>query len=645
MQSQFIKSCLALGAVGFAGSAFAGDTVRFDVNFSDIDLFYVDFAAGETPANEQVVVTGDPGRYVESVGFSNVDVDVCWNTGSSFTGWASEIVFDINLDDGDADGDGTDTAWYFVAPFAGDDTGSDVEGACANRQALEETDVPLTPFTLKVAATGDVPTGMSSTWNEGLGLRHSEVNTADFYFVLGGDIPAGCIGATGGCGEEHPTPGCDDVTCCSLTCELEPFCCDIEWDSGCVAIAIDACGIYEYSCDAPAYANDCATSPTMLSNGESDSYDTTLANYDGPEITCAGGGAANVWYMIQITELGAQELTASTCDAATYDTALTLWDAGEIGDVFDPANLEGAEIACNDDGGGCVDYTSRLIAPVTSGRQYLISVSGYQAAVGTGTLTVSWVTPDPQIPAQTCDVPGPDTASATNPGAVLQDNGVACAANNITTENSWARVYSAADLGSNQFTLDCVDFGIVNSGSYLEGAVNVWSSPTGNPAPLADLTLLASVPLGIYTGGADFSTAVLDGGLDIDLSDGSSIVIELAIPASDDGFAAIAGGTSADVAYGPTYLRSDSCGITEFGPYADIGFDIEWFVNLNGTLGDGDDCEGDFNDDGIVNGADFGSILAAWGECGGCPEDLSGDGFVSGADVGLLLSLWGNCPG
>ena len=64
----------------------------------------------------------------------------------------------------------------------------------------------------------------------------------------------------------------------------------------------------------------------------------------------------------------------------------------------------------------------------------------------------------------------------------------------------------------------------------------------------------------------------------------------------------------------------------------------------NPECGGGPDCPGDFNDDGVVDGADFGSLLAAWGVCGSCPEDLNGDGEVSGADVGLLLSLWGNCP-
>ena len=48
----------------------------------------------------------------------------------------------------------------------------------------------------------------------------------------------------------------------------------------------------------------------------------------------------------------------------------------------------------------------------------------------------------------------------------------------------------------------------------------------------------------------------------------------------------------------------------------------------------------DFNGDGLVNGADVGLLLAAWGPCPGCPEDLNDDGVVNGADLGLLLVEW-----
>lgn len=53
---------------------------------------------------------------------------------------------------------------------------------------------------------------------------------------------------------------------------------------------------------------------------------------------------------------------------------------------------------------------------------------------------------------------------------------------------------------------------------------------------------------------------------------------------------------------------------------------------------------GDVNGDGVVDGADLGLLLAAWGACPappqGCPEDLNGDGVVDGADLGLLLAAW-----
>ncbi|RPG17296.1 MAG: hypothetical protein CBB69_007345 [Phycisphaera sp. TMED9] len=52
----------------------------------------------------------------------------------------------------------------------------------------------------------------------------------------------------------------------------------------------------------------------------------------------------------------------------------------------------------------------------------------------------------------------------------------------------------------------------------------------------------------------------------------------------------------------------------------------------------GDPCPEDLNDDGTVNGADLGLMLAAWGTDG---ADINDDGDTNGADLGLLLSAWG----
>lgn len=54
-------------------------------------------------------------------------------------------------------------------------------------------------------------------------------------------------------------------------------------------------------------------------------------------------------------------------------------------------------------------------------------------------------------------------------------------------------------------------------------------------------------------------------------------------------------------------------------------------------------CDADFNDDGVVNGADLG-VLIAWFGSSGYPGDLDQNGTIDGADLGLFLGQWGDCP-
>ncbi len=80
-----------------------------------------------------------------------------------------------------------------------------------------------------------------------------------------------------------------------------------------------------------------------------------------------------------------------------------------------------------------------------------------------------------------------------------------------------------------------------------------------------------------------------------------------------------------------TIIYSASIGGAEF--YVDLA---EWRAL---------DCvgpTGDINQDGIVNGADLGILLAEWGTpCNGCAADLNNDLSVDGADLGILLFNWG----
>lgn len=64
----------------------------------------------------------------------------------------------------------------------------------------------------------------------------------------------------------------------------------------------------------------------------------------------------------------------------------------------------------------------------------------------------------------------------------------------------------------------------------------------------------------------------------------------------------------------------------------------------------GASCDGDFNNDGLVNGFDLGDFLLHFDAQGSQPKecptsyDLNGDGLVNNADLGLFLTCVGPCP-
>jgi len=85
-------------------------------------------------------------------------------------------------------------------------------------------------------------------------------------------------------------------------------------------------------------------------------------------------------------------------------------------------------------------------------------------------------------------------------------------------------------------------------------------------------------------------------------------------------------------------------GIVDYGQILD--------GSLSDVNGDGvpDSCQApctpaDLNDDGTVDGADLGALLADWGPAldRAVPSDLNMDGVVNGADLGALLATWGPC--
>ena len=127
MQFTFIKASAAISAVAITSAALAGGGDTYEVSFSDVGYFNI--ATGgidpTSPNYNGQGVAADAGRYFASFGWSNTVLDVCWNTGSGYSCWASECTFAMTMTDG------TDTGFFNVGNPIAVDTGSEVEGACA----------------------------------------------------------------------------------------------------------------------------------------------------------------------------------------------------------------------------------------------------------------------------------------------------------------------------------------------------------------------------------------------------------------------------------------------------------------------------------------------------------------------------------
>jgi len=78
--------------------------------------------------------------------------------------------------------------------------------------------------------------------------------------------------------------------------------------------------------------------------------------------------------------------------------------------------------------------------------------------------------------------------------------------------------------------------------------------------------------------------------------------------------------------------------------YAERPADRTFHDYLAVTVLQVDSCEGDLNDDGVVDGTDLAQVLGSWGACADCAADFDDNDVVDGADLSTLLGAWGQCP-
>jgi hypothetical protein len=263
-----------------------------------------------------------------------------------------------------------------------------------------------------------------------------------------------------------------------------------------------------------------------------------------------------------------------------------------------------------------------------------------------------------------CDA-GFDTLTQSADGLVVA-GGISCAAANLSQSQAFAR---SMNVGPAPFEVCSVDFGATNSGSEFTAALNLFSDINGGDPLQADLTLLGTTNVVIpATGGANqMLTATFNP--PICVAANTQLVVELAMtfnPPPHDGFASFAANPFGQS--GPTYIRSDACGITEFTDLADVGAGFpnsHWVLAVCGNSGacdgqcqgGGDSCPADIapaaggncstDGNGTVDAADLGQLLANWGnpinDCADIAPPGSPNGVVDAADLGQLLANWGQC--
>lgn len=282
-----------------------------------------------------------------------------------------------------------------------------------------------------------------------------------------------------------------------------------------------------------------------------------------------------------------------------------------------------------------------------------------------------------------CENPGPDSYSTTT--AATTGGLVACGVNPAfpncsgggTTANSFAKVIPAGQMTGDISCLDLGVFSVVRDVNAANTACANYISDIALPAKIGiyadldggaprfktadggtdggDLDLIQEVDV-LVNGGAYVATLNYPEPVCVsDYTDKNLVVImdcpdlyagQPGVPAAS-GYGIRAGGTAVAGQGSSTYVRlscADGAGQYVLAESLGASFTAQWIVTAKGTDASscGASCPGDFNGDGVRDGADLGALLAGWGSAGG---DVNGDGVTDGADLGALLAVFGTgCP-
>ena len=495
---------------------------------------------------------------------------------------------------------------------------------------------------------------------------------------------ASCGTSSFPCIAAHSSGGCNNIGCCETVCSFNPGCCDTAWDASCVQLGVDQCGLFIYNCPpvAGAPANNCATNAQIVAIPSTTNFDNSAATTDGPNDTltyCTSNSAKDIWYWVKAPGNG--QLDVSLCSSpATFDSVLNIYGPYASADVGDPQTLADTWIGCTDDTCGLTGGPSTLsLVDAVVNQWYLVRVGSWYdidpaTAVGsTGTMVTGFRAVIFDTGVQKYVV-----SNGSNVNLGLSNGSVSA-----TQPQRWYCLpftVPAAPAGNSAWKVTQFEIAAFVSGAVTADTFN-WkvfnrNATNGQPLP-ADLVASGSVAPPTAYDFADDSAGTarypMNINPQIDMVPGNYWFVWYPSVAGDFG----SGGTTA-INY-PWFIYAtngvqlvDATGAygRRASTYPTGGFVLyrgltgvytvqtgdspnALYTTILKVLGEGTGtvvppCPADLNLDGVVNGADLGILLGAWGNCpggvSGCTGDVNRDGVVNGADLGILLGAWGNCP-
>jgi len=471
---------------------------------------------------------------------------------------------------------------------------------------------------------------------------------------------ASCNSGAAACDVVHPTPGCNDFACCNTICATDPLCCDLQWDGNCVQYAVDLCGYFIYTCTAPQYGNDCLTSPSLKSVGDTFAATNLNANTDGPgNSPCASKMGHDLWYTVKAPGNGA--LTFNAC-ATDFDSVIEVYALGDSPVIANPQTLPDYYIGCVDDSCGTTGGPETVtIVDAIEDEYYLFRVGGWRptadppaaGAMGNIGVSISF--------SYVVYTTGPQkylvSSAGANTNLGLSSGAISASAPQRWLATPW--VVPTPPAGNNKWRIR----EITPAGFSVAGTTNtnlnyiIWNRTGFNKPVNGDQVVAGFVPFPTPYDDALDSAANASHpiAVDFELNPGNYyLTVYASDPANPAIFSNFAwfiyapGGiamTDAQGAFGwrsvtfPTggFLRYTLAGYTvQAGDDANTLYNVKFTVlgEPEGSTG----TPGDLNGDGIVNAADLAILLGAWGTSG--PGDFNGDGIVNAADLATLLGYW-----